>query len=80
MPEPNVQPSESLQTDNPNNPEVTIIPNDPAALVAQALNNSKHAARPPTSGDPAADQDSSTRLWRKASAKAQSLGPPYRHG
>jgi hypothetical protein len=43
MPKPNVQPSESMQTDNPNNPEVTIIPNDPAALVAQALNNGKHA-------------------------------------
>jgi hypothetical protein len=41
MPEPNVQPSESMQTDNPNNPEVTMIPNDPAALVAQALNNAK---------------------------------------
>lgn len=43
MPEPNVQPSESLQKDNPNNPPMMIIPNDPAALVAQALNNAKRA-------------------------------------
>jgi hypothetical protein len=33
-----------------------------------------------TSGDPAGNQDSSTRLRRKASAKAQGLGPPYRFG
>jgi len=32
-----------MQTNNPNQPPMMIIPNDPAALVAQALNNAKRA-------------------------------------
>jgi hypothetical protein len=42
VPEPNIKKSEP-PAGNPNQPEAKIIPNDPAALVAQALNNSKRA-------------------------------------
>jgi hypothetical protein len=42
MPKPNVQPSEP-QPGNPNQPPVTIVPNEPADTLAKALANNKRA-------------------------------------
>lgn len=76
---PNIKKS-APRPQNPNQPPSRIIDNPPADSLAKALANRKRAIDVANKRDPTHCQDGSTRLRRKASAEAQSLGSPYCYG